>query len=355
MMDSEKEPHRRRSQRRGEPPIAAGAAGVLLGRSLQLSGDIHLAMLSRGFRGEALLAPPYPGMAGPDRRWLALFLTAAAWAVLDGEKRPPPPSLNCGMSRSGITMSSRSMASRCASKKASARHCWSPTVQANPLCFAFWTALYFAESGPSPSVARRSMLRALPPIRSRSISGGASGWYSKARTCNSSTRPFSISSDSACCSFAGVTRKLPRESTRCSINSKSGTSGTWPPHRLLGGEKKRVAIAFILALEPEVLLLDATHCWARSQKRESDCRFAFGPGRPPKNSCDCDPRSAARDGHRRPLRRDAKREDCSEGPPKEIVNDTDLLTRVNLIHSHRHRHTSGLTHSHPHSHPHEHE
>lgn len=32
--------------------VAAGAAGVLLGKSLQLSGEVYQAMLSRGFRGE---------------------------------------------------------------------------------------------------------------------------------------------------------------------------------------------------------------------------------------------------------------------------------------------------------------
>jgi energy-coupling factor transporter transmembrane protein EcfT len=33
--------------------VAAGAAGVLLSRSVQLSREVHFAMLSRGYRGEA--------------------------------------------------------------------------------------------------------------------------------------------------------------------------------------------------------------------------------------------------------------------------------------------------------------
>ena len=32
--------------------MAASAVGVLLSKSFQLSGDVHLAMQSRGFRGE---------------------------------------------------------------------------------------------------------------------------------------------------------------------------------------------------------------------------------------------------------------------------------------------------------------
>ncbi len=35
--------------------LAAASAGVLLGKSLQLIGDVHLAMQARGFRGEVHL------------------------------------------------------------------------------------------------------------------------------------------------------------------------------------------------------------------------------------------------------------------------------------------------------------
>ena len=38
--------------------VAAGTAGVLLGRSLALSGEVFLAMQSRGFRGEVHLLQP---------------------------------------------------------------------------------------------------------------------------------------------------------------------------------------------------------------------------------------------------------------------------------------------------------
>lgn len=55
--------------------LAAGSAGLLLAKSLQLSGDVHLAMQARGFRGEVrLLDDRAP--AGKD--WLALALFTAA-------------------------------------------------------------------------------------------------------------------------------------------------------------------------------------------------------------------------------------------------------------------------------------
>jgi cobalt/nickel transport system ATP-binding protein len=40
----------------------------------------------------------------------------------------------------------------------------------------------------------------------------------------------------------------------------------------------------------------------------------------------------------------------AEGRPGDILADTELLERTNLIHAHRHRHGSGELHSHPHVH-----
>ncbi len=54
-----------RQQRR----LAAAAAGVLLGKAFQLSSDVHLAMLSRGYRGEILLLDDFRTR---PRDWFAL-------------------------------------------------------------------------------------------------------------------------------------------------------------------------------------------------------------------------------------------------------------------------------------------
>jgi cobalt/nickel transport system permease protein len=63
--------------------FAASSAGVLLSRSLQLSGEAHLAMLSRGFRGEIYSIDEF--MMRP-RDWVALtaFISLAVAAVWAG-------------------------------------------------------------------------------------------------------------------------------------------------------------------------------------------------------------------------------------------------------------------------------
>jgi energy-coupling factor transporter transmembrane protein EcfT len=61
--------------------LAASAAGVLLGKSLQLSGDVHLAMQSRGFRGEVYVIDDFHATLA-DWCWLsgfAVVIAAALW------------------------------------------------------------------------------------------------------------------------------------------------------------------------------------------------------------------------------------------------------------------------------------
>ncbi len=58
--------------------LAGQSAGVLLGRSLQLSGEVYLAMQARGFRGEVYLLDDF-AMARAD--WLALGAFAAVSAA----------------------------------------------------------------------------------------------------------------------------------------------------------------------------------------------------------------------------------------------------------------------------------
>jgi cobalt/nickel transport system permease protein len=67
-----------------EPPdrrrLAAASAGLLLDKSIQLSGEVHLAMQARGFRGDVRLLDD-PTLAPKD--WLALagFAIAAAATI----------------------------------------------------------------------------------------------------------------------------------------------------------------------------------------------------------------------------------------------------------------------------------
>jgi len=60
--------------------LAASAVGVLLSKSVHLSGDVHLAMQSRGFRGEVHVLPDFRARAA-DWCWLAGFVFLAAAAL----------------------------------------------------------------------------------------------------------------------------------------------------------------------------------------------------------------------------------------------------------------------------------
>ena len=129
------------------------------------------------------------------------------------------------------------------------------------------------------------------------------------------------------------------------------------PHQLSGGEKKKVALASVLALNPDVLLLDEptagldprTQVWLVEVLDEL---HSLG-------------KTIVTATHDLSIleeiadRAYVMAEDhalVAEGPPDEILNDLDLLLRVNLIHEHAHKH-EGFIHRHGHLHalPHRHD
>ena len=122
------------------------------------------------------------------------------------------------------------------------------------------------------------------------------------------------------------------------------------PHRLSGGEQKRVALASVLALDPAVLLLDEPTAALdpRSQSRMIDLLVEWGGGAKSVITAthnlgdleDIADRCLVLDGGHV----------VAEGSPAEILRDRELLERTNLVHAHRHRHRSGEMHSHPHVH-----
>ena len=127
-----------------------------------------------------------------------------------------------------------------------------------------------------------------------------------------------------------------------------------PPHRLSGGEKKRVALASVLVLDPEVLLLDEPTAALdpRSQSQIIDLLIGWGDGS----------KTVVTATHDLGLVEDIA-DYCvvlqhgriaAEGEPEALLRDQQLLAGANLIHAHRHRHGSGWMHSHPHTHPHHH-
>jgi cobalt/nickel transport system ATP-binding protein len=124
------------------------------------------------------------------------------------------------------------------------------------------------------------------------------------------------------------------------------------PYRLSGGEKKRVAIASVLVLNPDVLLLDepTSGLDPRTQSRIIDL-LAGG------NNAN---RTVITATHDLNIVDDIA-DQChvldagtivASGTPQEIVSDVALLQRTNLVHAHRHKH-GGVLHSHPHQHGHE--
>jgi len=129
------------------------------------------------------------------------------------------------------------------------------------------------------------------------------------------------------------------------------------PHQLSGGEKKKVALASVLALNPDVLLLDEptsgldprTQVWLVEVLDEL---HSLG-------------KTILTATHDLSIleeiadRAYVMSEDhalVADGPPEEILDDLELLLRVNLIHEHAHPH-EGFIHRHGHLHasPHRHD
>jgi len=126
-----------------------------------------------------------------------------------------------------------------------------------------------------------------------------------------------------------------------------------PPYRLSGGEKKRVALASVLVLDPDVLLLDepTANLDPRSQSQVIDLIHRW------KGSA----KTVITATHQLDIVEDIADRVVvldsgvvvATGTPPEILSNSELLLKANLVHAHRHSHGS-LTHSHPHFHRHGH-
>ncbi len=122
------------------------------------------------------------------------------------------------------------------------------------------------------------------------------------------------------------------------------------PHRLSGGEKKRVALASVLVLDPAVLLLDEPTAGLdpRSQSQVIDLLVGWAGGSKTVITAthelgdleDIADRCFVLD----------QGSVAAERTPNEVLGDRELLERTNLVHAHRHHHPSGMIHSHPHLH-----
>ncbi len=124
-----------------------------------------------------------------------------------------------------------------------------------------------------------------------------------------------------------------------------------PPHRLSGGEKKRVALASVIVLDPDVLLLDepTSTLDPRSQSQLIDLIQEW-KGSSKTVITATHQLEIVEDIASRVLVLEEGRIGAS-GTPTEILSNHELLLRANLVHAHRHSH-GAVTHTHPHLHSH---
>jgi cobalt/nickel transport system ATP-binding protein len=127
-----------------------------------------------------------------------------------------------------------------------------------------------------------------------------------------------------------------------------------PPYLLSGGEKKKVSLASVLSLQPQVLLMDepTTGLDPSSQGKlidfllkwaETDKCMVF-------STQDLD---IVEEIATRVIVMGAEHNILADGKPEEFLADPDFLLRANLVHEHSHRHRE-LIHRHPHLHEHQH-
>src|SRR6185295_12494268 len=125
------------------------------------------------------------------------------------------------------------------------------------------------------------------------------------------------------------------------------------PHRLSGGEKKRVALASVLILDPEVLLLDEPTGALDPGSQAQMVDFLVSCGSKAKTviiaTHDLDTLEDIAD--RCYVFEDGRI--AGEGTPLGILHDVELLERTKLIRPHHHVHRGGMVQPHPHLHTHE--
>ena len=123
-----------------------------------------------------------------------------------------------------------------------------------------------------------------------------------------------------------------------------------PPHRLSGGEKKRVALASVLVLEPEALLLDEPTAALDPKSASEMIDFLI--------RCRGTGRTVVTATHDLDIVADIA-DLCvvmkagrviAQGPPRAILTDAALMTDAHLAHTHLHIHHGHVHHSHHHLH-----
>jgi len=124
------------------------------------------------------------------------------------------------------------------------------------------------------------------------------------------------------------------------------------PHRLSGGEKKRVALASVLSLNPDVWLMDEPTAGLDPRSQSWLVDFLIEQGRAGKTvvtaTHDLNIVDSIAD---RVYVLDENHHVVAQGTPDEVLSNHDLLIACNLMHEHVHWHKDvEEEHSHPHIH-----
>lgn len=124
------------------------------------------------------------------------------------------------------------------------------------------------------------------------------------------------------------------------------------PHRLSGGEKKRVALASVLSFNPEIWLMDEPSAGLDPRSQSWLVDFIVEQGQAGKTivtaTHDLNIVDSIAD---RVYVVNEEHHIVANGTPEEILTNHDLLIASNLMHAHRHRHQRGeAEHTHPHIH-----
>ncbi len=127
-----------------------------------------------------------------------------------------------------------------------------------------------------------------------------------------------------------------------------------PPYLLSGGEKKKVSLASVLSLHPQVLLLDepTTGLDPWSQGNLIDFLFQWAD-KGKSMAFSAQDLDIVEEIATRVVVLGAEHNILADGKPQEFLSDPDFLLRTNLVHEHSHRHRE-LVHRHPHLHEHQH-